>query len=82
MNNIFKSVNAQNLDDVLLDVSNIKSDFNRLKNRIVDTNKKISYLNSDYSKFCLQLQGINNDIIIEENKRKTTYQKDLSLIHI
>ena len=76
MNNIFKSVNAQNLDDVLLDVSNIKSDFNRLKNRIVDTNKKISYLNSDYSKFCLQLQGINNDIIIEENKRKTTYQKD------
>ena len=76
MNKIFRSVNANNLDDVLLDVSYINHKFIQLKNRIVAINQNISDLNSEYTKLCLKLEKIKKDIILEEKKNKTTYNRE------
>ena len=76
LDKIFKSVNAKNLDDVLLDAENIKHNFNKLRNRIIEVNKEITFLNSQYVKHCKQLEGIKNDIIKLEEKKKVTYERD------
>ena len=76
LDKIFKSVNAKNLDDVLLDADNIKHNFNKLRNRIMEINKEITVLNSQYVKHCKQLEEIKNDIIKLEEKKKVTYERD------
>ena len=70
MNKIFRSVNAKNLDDVLLDVNYLKYKFNKLKNNIVNMNLNISDLNSEYSKLNQKLEDIKNDIIKTRNRKK------------
>ena len=76
MNKIFKSVNAKNLDDVLLDVGHIKYDFNTLRNKTINTNEKISELNNQYKTLCEQLEKIKMDIIKEEEIKKRTYKRE------
>ena len=69
MNKIFKSVNAKNLDDVLLDVNNIKAKFNKLKNIIINMNQDISNLNSEYSNLNKNLLEVKQEIILTHNKK-------------
>ena len=76
MNKIFRSVNAKNLDDVLLDVGYINHNFNQLKKRIIAANQDISDLNSEYTKLNIELEEIKKNIAIEELKNKTTYNKE------
>ena len=76
MNKIFKSVNAKNLDDVLLDVGHIKYNFNTLRNQIIKTNEEISELNNKYKILCEQLEKIKSDTIKEEQKKKRTYKRE------
>ena len=76
LDKIFKSVNAKNLDDVLLDAENIKHNFNKLRNRIIEINKEITYLNSQYVKHCKQLEGIKNETIELEQKKKVSYKRE------
>ena len=68
MNKIFRSVNANNLDDVLLDVNSINGRFNNLKNMIVKKNQEISNLNSKYSKLSKEIEKIKTEI--KSNKHK------------
>ena len=68
INKIFKSVNAKNLDDVLQDVSDIKTKFHRLKNNIMNLNVNISILNNEKSKLDKKLTDINKEIIKTKNK--------------
>ena len=68
MNKIFRSVNANNLDDVLLDVNSINGRFNNLKNMIVKKNQEISNLNSKYSKLSKEIEKIKKEI--KSNKHK------------
>ena len=76
MNKIFKSVNAKNLDDVLLDAGHIKYDFNTLRNKTINTNEKITELNNQYKTLCEQLEKIKMDIIKEEEIKKRTYKRE------
>ena len=76
MNKIFKSVNAQNLEDVLLDVGYIKHNFNKLRNRTIEVNKEITELNTEYGKLCAQLENIKQDTIKLEQKKKRTYKRE------
>ena len=77
MNKIFKSVNAKNLDDVLLDVNYIKSKFNKLKNNIINMNLNISNLNSEYSNLNKKLIEVKQEIIVIQNKKNAFLnQKD------
>ena len=76
MNKIFKSVNAQNLEDVLLDVGYIKHNFNKLRNRTIEVNKEITELNTEYVKLCAQLEKIKQDTIKEEEKKKRTFKRE------
>ena len=76
MNKIFKSVNAQNLEDVLLDVGYIKHNFNKLRNRTIEVNKEITELNTEYGKLCAQLEKIKQDTINLEQKKKRTYKRE------
>ena len=76
MNKIFKSVNAQNLEDVLLDVGYIKHNFNKLRNRTIEVNKEITELNTEYGKLCAQLEKIKQDTIKEEEKKKRTFKRE------
>ena len=75
MNKIFKSVNAKNLDDVLLDVDFIKSKFNKLKNNIINKNLNISKLNSDYTKLKKNLNDVKKRIIIIQQKNNTIFSQ-------
>ena len=68
MNKIFKSVNAKNLEDVLVDVNHIKSKFNNLKNSIISLNKDISNLNGEYSQYKNELMNIEKHIALNKNK--------------
>ena len=68
MNKIFKSVNAKNLEDVLVDVNHIKSKFNNLKNSIIGLNKDISNLNGEYSQYKNELMSIEKQIALNKNK--------------
>ena len=72
MNKIFRSVNANNLDDVLLDVNSINGRFNTLKNLITMTNRDITDLNSLYSKLTKDLKNIHKQIKINKNKKKVS----------
>ena len=76
MNKIFKSVNAKNLDDVLLDVGHIKYNFNNLRNRTIKTNEEIIELNNQYKILCEQLNKIKNDTIDLEQIKKSTYKRE------
>ena len=69
MNKIFRSVNAKNLDDVLLDVNSLNCKFNRLKNLVMKSNEDISNLNSKYSKLSKNLEDIKKQI--NKNKNET-----------
>ena len=69
MNKIFKSVNAKNLDDVLLDVNAINGRFNNLKNLIIKLNQEISDLNSTLSKHKINLENIKKQISENKNKK-------------
>ena len=71
INKIFKSVNAKNLDDVLVDVNFIKAKFNKLKNNIINMNLNLSNLNSEYSKLDKDLHQVKQEIILTKNKKKT-----------
>ena len=75
MNKIFKSVNAKNLDDVLLDVNSINARFNNLKNKIIKLNQDISNLNSEYSNLNRKLNEINQEIISVKNKKNTFFNQ-------
>ena len=75
MNKIFKSVNAKNLDDVLLDVNSINARFNTLKNFIISYNQDISELNSKFSKLNKNLKNIQNQIILNKNKKVETFNQ-------
>ena len=73
MNKIFRSVNANNLDDVLLDVNSINCKFNNLKTLIMKSNLDISNLNSIYSKLSKNLENINKQINTNKNKKTKTF---------
>ena len=76
MNKIFKSVNAKNLNDVLLDVNNLKFKFNKLKNDTIIKNLNISDLNNEYSKLNKKLNDIRNEIILTKNKKNTVFNQN------
>lgn len=69
MNKIFKSVNANNLNDVLLDVNSINGRFNHLKILITKSNQDITDLNSLYSKLIKEFESIQKQIRINKNKK-------------
>ena len=69
MNKIFKSVNANNLDDVLLDVNSINGRFNNLKNMIVKKNQEISNLNAKYSRLNKEIENIKKEIKLNKHKK-------------
>ena len=69
MNKIFRSVNANNLDDVLLDVNSINGRFNNLKNMIVKKNQEISNLNSKYSRLSKEIENIKKEIKLNKHKK-------------
>ena len=69
MNKIFKSVNANNLDDVLLDVNSINGRFNHLKNLIIKYNQEISNLNAKYSRLQKEIVNIKREIKNNKNKK-------------
>ena len=71
MNKIFKSVHAKNLDDLLVDVNNIKSKFNRLKNYIINININISNLNSECSKIDRDIREVNQEISAINKRNKS-----------
>ena len=75
MNKIFKSVHANNLEDVLLDVNCIKAKFNKLKNNIINMNLNISNLNTEYSNLNKNLNEINKEIISVKNKKNTFFNQ-------
>ena len=76
MNKIFKSVNAKNLDDVLLDVNSINARFNNLKNKIIKLNQKISNLNSIYSKLNKDYINIQKQILSNKNKKNNKFKEE------
>jgi hypothetical protein len=76
MNKIFRSVNAKNLDDVLLDVNNLKFKFNQLKNSIINMNLNISILNSEYSKLNKKLNDIKSEIIKTKNRKNSAFNQN------
>ncbi len=69
MNKIFRSVNANNLDDVLLDVNSINGRFNNLKNMIVKKNQVISNLNAKYSRLNKEIENIKKEIKLNKHKK-------------
>ena len=69
MNKIFRSVNANNLDDVLLDVNSINGRFNNLKNMIVKKNQEISNLNAKYSRLNKEIENIKKEIKLNKHKK-------------
>ena len=69
MNKIFRSVNANNLDDVLLDVNSINGRFNNLKNMIVKKNQEISNLNAKYSRLNKEIENIKIEIKLNKHKK-------------
>ena len=69
MNKIFRSVNANNLDDVLLDVNSINGRFNNLKNMIVKKNQEISKLNAKYSRLNKEIENIKKEIKLNKHKK-------------
>ena len=73
MNKIFKSVNANNLDDVLLDVNSINYRFNNLRNMIIKSNQEISNLNAKYSRLQKEIINIKNEIKINKYKKVETF---------
>ena len=73
MNKIFRSVNAKNLDDVLLDVNSLNCKFNRLKNLIMKSNQDISNLNSKYSKLSKNLENVKKQIYKNKNETANTF---------
>ena len=87
MNKVFKSVNAKNLDDVLLDVNAINGRFNTLKNLIMKSNKEITDLNEEYSKKKIELKNIKKEkkkielknikkeIILNKNKEQEIFSQ-------
>ena len=75
MNKIFKSVKANNLEDLLVDVNYIKAKFNKLKNNIINMNLDISNLNSEYSNLNRKLNEINQEIISVKNKKNTFFNQ-------
>ena len=76
MNKIFKSVNAKNLDDVLLDVNSINARFNNLKNKIIKLNQDISDLNSIYSMLNKNLDSIQKQILCNNRTRENLFNED------
>ena len=80
MNKIFKSVNAKNLEDVLVDVNKIKSKFNNLKNSIISLNKDISNLNGEYSQFKNELMNIEKQIVLNKNKKNIFNEEEQNKI--
>jgi len=81
MNRIFKSVNAKNLDDVLLDVNSINARFNNLKNKIIKLNQDISNLNSIYSQLNKNYINIQQQILSNKTKKNNKFkEKDQNLI--
>ena len=85
MNKIFKSVNAKNLDDVLLDVNSINARFNNLKKKIIKLNQEISNLNSIYSQLNKNYIDIQKQILLnktkKDNKFKQSEQNKIILIN-
>ena len=84
MNKIFKSVNAKNLDDVLLDVNSINARFNNLKNKIIKLNQDISNLNSIYSKLNKDYIDIQKQILSNKNRKSNKFKEEEQnlIIHI
>ena len=80
MNKIFKSVNAKNLEDVLVDANHIKSKFNNLKNNIISLNKEISDLNSEYSQYKNELMNIEKNIVLNKNKKNIFNEEEQNKI--
>ena len=76
MNKIFRSVNANNLDDVLLDVNSINGRFNNLKNMIVKKNQEISNLNSKYSRLNKEIENIKKEIKLNKHKKVEAFTQD------
>ena len=85
MNKIFKSVNAKNLNDVLLDVNSINARFNNLKKKIIKLNQEISNLNSIYSQLNKNYIDIQKQILLnktkKDNKFKQSEQNKIILIN-
>ena len=75
MNKVFKSVNASNLDDVLLDVNSINHRFNTLKNLIMSCNQEITNLNEEYSKKKEELKRIKKEIKLNKNKEEEIFSQ-------
>ena len=80
MNKIFKSVNAKNLEDVLVDVNHIKSKFNNLKNNIISLNQDISNLNGEYSQYKNELTYIEKQIELNKNKQNIFNEEEQTKI--
>ena len=76
MNKIFKSVNAKNLDDVLLDVNSINARFNNLKNKIIKLNQDISNLNSIYSQLNKNYIDIQKQILSNKTKKNNKFKEE------
>ena len=76
MNKIFKSVNAKNLDDVLLDVNSINARFNNLKNKIIKLNQDISNLNSIYSLLNKNYIDIQKQILSNKTKKNNKFKEE------
>ena len=76
LHKIFKSVNAKNLDDVLLDVNVINGKFNTLKNKSMSLNQEISNLNSILSQLNRKLNEINDKIILSKNKYDNIFKDE------
>ena len=75
MNKIFKSVNAKNLDDVLLDVNSIKARFNGLKKKIIKFNQDISNLNSIYSQLNKNYIDIQKQILMNKTTKDNKFKE-------
>ena len=84
MNKIFKSVNAKNLDDVLLDVNSINARFNNLKNKIIKLNQDISNLNSVYSQLNKNYIDIQKQILSNKTRKQNKFKEEEQnlIIHI
>ena len=76
MNKIFKSVNAKNLDDVLLDVNSINARFNNLKNKIIKLNQDISNLNSIYSQLNKKYIDIQKQILSNKTRKNNKFKEE------
>ena len=75
MNKIFKSVNAKNLDDVLLDVNSINARFNNLKKKIIKLNQDISNLNSIYSQLNKNYIDIQKQILLNKTRKNNKFKE-------